>query len=119
MGNQFYTGAGVLPYTIYNGTTLLLFQQTFEGKKVGTLIDFGGARAPSDASALETAAREFVEEGGLLLLNALGVKSSPAEIKELSEVALQENSMTIAASLALLADMKTPKKPLFEGTRFL
>ncbi len=35
-------GAGVIPLVVKDGEILFLFQQTFSGRKVGYLIDFGG-----------------------------------------------------------------------------
>lgn len=54
-------GAGVLPFAIHNHQVLFLFQKTFSGSKVGTLIDFGGGLVQGE-DYVSTAIREFVEE---------------------------------------------------------
>lgn len=54
-------GAGVLPFTIHDNEVLFLFQKTFSGSKVGTLIDFGGGLGDGE-DYITTAIREFVEE---------------------------------------------------------
>ncbi len=43
------SGAGVLPYCIKDGNVYFLFHQTFEGKKVGRLIEFGGGHKKGEA----------------------------------------------------------------------
>ena len=54
-------GAGVIPVVVYDGEVLFLFQKTFTGRKVGTLIDFGGGLGDGE-DYQATAIREFVEE---------------------------------------------------------
>ncbi len=54
-------GAGVIPFTVSNDEVRFLFQNTFSGRKVGYLIDFGGGLGP-DEDYRETAIREFIEE---------------------------------------------------------
>lgn len=51
-------GAGVLPFCVQNNQALFLFHQTREGKKKGTLIDFGGGVKENESMEL-AAAREF------------------------------------------------------------
>jgi hypothetical protein len=64
-------GAGILPFSIDpNGKLKFLFHKTFEGKKVGYLIDFGGAVENEDVKngdLLQAAVREFCEETAGLL----------------------------------------------------
>jgi 8-oxo-dGTP pyrophosphatase MutT (NUDIX family) len=54
-------GAGVIPFSIYNGNVQFLFQSTFSGRKTGYLIDFGGGLGIGEGYR-EAAVREFVEE---------------------------------------------------------
>jgi hypothetical protein len=54
-------GAGVIPLSVHEGEVLFLFQKTFSGRKVGTLIDFGGGLGEGEDHRA-TAVREFVEE---------------------------------------------------------
>ncbi|HYQ70894.1 MAG TPA: hypothetical protein VET88_03080 [Gammaproteobacteria bacterium] len=60
-------GAGVLPFAVYAGRVLFLFHRTFSGRRAGLLVDFGGG-AEAGETALQTAAREFVEETEALFL---------------------------------------------------
>jgi len=58
MNNEIYS-AGILPYSIYNGTTYFLLGRDYDNK----WSDFGGRVEPKDRSDIEsTAAREFFEE---------------------------------------------------------
>ena len=59
-GNS-HMGAGVIPLTVHDKEVLFLFQKTFTGRKVGTLIDFGGGLGHGE-DYRDTAVREFVEE---------------------------------------------------------
>ena len=54
-------GAGVIPFAVVDRKVQFLFQNTFTGRKVGYLIDFGGGLGESE-DYRETAIREFVEE---------------------------------------------------------
>jgi hypothetical protein len=54
-------GAGVIPFSVKDGKVWFLFQRTFEGRKVGYLIDFGGGGAIGETYR-QTAIREFIEE---------------------------------------------------------
>ena len=54
-------GAGVIPVAVHGGEVFFLFQKTFSGRKVGTLIDFGGGLGDGE-DYQTTAIREFVEE---------------------------------------------------------
>lgn len=54
-------GAGVIPFAVNDSKVNFLFQNTFSGRKVGYLIDFGGGLGESE-DYRETAIREFVEE---------------------------------------------------------
>lgn len=54
------SGAGVLPFSIKDDQILLLLHQTLSGKKIGTLIDFGGASNENE-TPLQSATREFTE----------------------------------------------------------
>ena len=54
-------GAGVIPFAVFNGEVIFLFQKTFTGRKVGYFIDFGGGLGEGE-NYRETAIREFVEE---------------------------------------------------------
>lgn len=54
-------GAGVIPLAVHNEEVWFLFQKTFSGRKVGTLIDFGGGLGHAEGYR-DTAIREFVEE---------------------------------------------------------
>jgi 8-oxo-dGTP pyrophosphatase MutT (NUDIX family) len=55
------TGAGVLPFALHEDRLLFLFHRTFSGRRAGLLVDFGGGSQAAE-TAIETAAREFVEE---------------------------------------------------------
>lgn len=61
MKGQFYTGAGILPYTTTSLGTVILFQTTHSGKKSHTFLDFGGKRGDEDDPYI-SACREFAEE---------------------------------------------------------
>jgi len=61
------SGAGVLPFALHEGRVSFLFHKTFSGRRAGLLVDFGGG-AQSGETALQTAAREFVEETEALFL---------------------------------------------------
>ena len=50
-----------MPYSIKDGKLFFLFHKTFEGAKVGTLIDFGG-EINKDEREIDCACREFSEE---------------------------------------------------------
>lgn len=54
-------GAGVIPFTVSDGTVRFLFQTTFTGRKTGYLIDFGGGLGAGE-DYRDTAIREFIEE---------------------------------------------------------
>jgi len=54
-------GAGVLPFALHAGQVRFLFHKTFSGRRAGLLVDFGGG-ARMGETAIEAAAREFVEE---------------------------------------------------------
>ena len=54
-------GAGVIPFCTLNGKVHFLFQEVFEGRKTGCLIDFGGGLGAGE-DYTQTAMREFVEE---------------------------------------------------------
>jgi len=54
-------GAGVIPFAVNDHKVNFLFQNTFSGRKVGHLIDFGGGLGEGE-DYRETAIREFVEE---------------------------------------------------------
>ena len=54
-------GAGVIPFSVSDGTVHFLFQKTFTGRKVGYFIDFGGGLGEGEHYR-ETAIREFIEE---------------------------------------------------------
>ena len=54
-------GAGVIPFAVVDREVQFLFQNTFTGRKVGYLIDFGGGLGEGE-DYRETAIREFVEE---------------------------------------------------------
>jgi 8-oxo-dGTP pyrophosphatase MutT (NUDIX family) len=54
-------GAGVIPFSVYDGNVQFLFQSTFSGRKTGYLIDFGGGLGDGEGYR-EAAVREFVEE---------------------------------------------------------
>jgi len=54
-------GAGVIPFAVNDRKVNFLFQNTFTGRKVGYLIDFGGGLGESE-DYRDTAIREFVEE---------------------------------------------------------
>lgn len=60
--------AGVIPYSIQNGTVRFLFQKAIDPqrKKDSGLNDFGGKKVNSSESTAETAAREFSEETSCL-----------------------------------------------------
>lgn len=60
--------AGIIPYTIYNGETLFLFQKINNPvkKKDGGWNDFGGKKINSIETTIETASREFSEETSCL-----------------------------------------------------
>jgi hypothetical protein len=47
-----FSGAGVLPFCIRDNEVYFLFHQTFEGKKVGYLIDFGGGHKSKEGILL-------------------------------------------------------------------
>lgn len=57
----FKEGAGVLPYCVKDGQLLFLLHSTSVGKKVGFLIDFGGALEAGETS-WQGAIRELNEE---------------------------------------------------------
>jgi 8-oxo-dGTP pyrophosphatase MutT (NUDIX family) len=54
-------GAGVIPFSVYDGRVQFLFQSTFSGRKTGYLIDFGGGLGDGEGFR-EAAVREFIEE---------------------------------------------------------
>ncbi|TNF97640.1 MAG: hypothetical protein EP297_10235 [Gammaproteobacteria bacterium] len=54
-------GAGIIPFSVKGGKVWFLFQRTFEGRKVGYLIDFGGGGGDGETYR-QTAVREFIEE---------------------------------------------------------
>lgn len=54
-------GAGVIPFSVFNGDVQFLFQTTFSGRKTGYLIDFGGGLGDGE-DYRQAAVREFVEE---------------------------------------------------------
>ena len=54
-------GAGVIPFSVSDGTVYFLFQTTFTGRKVGYLIDFGGGLDTGESDQ-DAAMREFIEE---------------------------------------------------------
>ena len=51
----------MLPFALHAGRVRFLFHKTFSGRRAGLLVDFGGG-ARAGETALQTAAREFVEE---------------------------------------------------------
>jgi hypothetical protein len=55
------TGAGVIPFASWHGSTWFLFHKTFSGRRAGLLVDFGGG-SRSGESHVQAAAREFIEE---------------------------------------------------------
>lgn len=66
------SGAGLLPFALHEGRVRFLFHKTFSGRRAGMLVDFGGG-AQAGETALQTAAREFVEETeAMFLAPALG-----------------------------------------------
>eukprot|EP00727_Mastigamoeba_balamuthi_P007780 m51a1_g3622 hypothetical protein (155) ;mRNA; f:97200-97732 len=77
-----YSGAGVLPWALSPVTgrpALLLHEASATSAKRGRLVEWGGHREPSDASAACTAARELLEEtGGLLAVAPGALEGSPA-----------------------------------------
>jgi len=60
-------GAGIIPFSEYEGTVYFLFQKTFRSRKMGYLIDFGGGINEGE-SYQQAAIREFVEETETLFL---------------------------------------------------
>lgn len=91
--NEVFSGAGVMPYTVHQGQLLFLFHKTHAGRKVGTLIDFGGATGEGETDAVTVAAREFIEE---TFACALDRNRSLSELKTIAsglttEIALQQS----------------------------
>ena len=62
-------GAGVIPFAVNEHEVNFLFQNTFTGRKVGYLIDFGGGLGESE-DYRATAIREFVEETETMYFSA-------------------------------------------------
>ncbi len=60
-------GAGVIPFSAFDGTVYFLFQKTFRSRKMGYLIDFGGGINEGETYQ-QAAIREFVEETETLFL---------------------------------------------------
>ncbi len=60
-------GAGVIPFSVWNGKVHFLFHKTFSGRRAGFLVDFGGGVRDGE-SYRQTAIREFVEETDTMFL---------------------------------------------------
>lgn len=90
-------GAGVIPFAERDGEVLFLFQQTFSGRKIGYLIDFGGGVGVGE-SYEEAAIREFVEETEtmyfapdieVVAVTEAAVRSGISRVKALFDATLQ------------------------------
>lgn len=82
--------AGIIPYTIKNGTVYFMFQTAVNPlrKKDDGLNDFGGKRNNNNETTAETAAREFSEETSCLFY--LAEQKDPKSV--LAYHALKDNS---------------------------
>jgi len=91
-------GAGVIPFCVRDDDVLFLFHTTFEGKKVGFLMDCGG-RCFDDESSELNAAREFAEE----TCGYLGFFTPSSNLKE------EPHSSISGASNEMLHKLRGPK----------
>jgi hypothetical protein len=110
--------AGVLPFCLrYNAAlqkpeVFFLFHKTFVGKKVGTLIDFGGA-LNNEENVCKCAARELCEEtGGLLFSSNLEEDvnhflETKKEMELQQSVFVRETSEKLGDWLAYVVEQKT------------
>ena len=76
-------GAGVIPFAIHDGKVLFLFHTTFQGRRAGHLVDFGGGGEPGETHR-ETAIREFVEETETMFLDTdpASARRTPGRVEE-------------------------------------
>lgn len=105
--NEDYKGAGILPYSIVEGGINFLFQTTFHGKKMGTLVDFGGYRE-SENDPIITASREFSEETGGLF-TAKNYEDYLDTIKEMSEKDVQLSQIVFEQTNLVKSKLKNCK----------
>ncbi|KAL6068289.1 hypothetical protein QOT17_008318 [Balamuthia mandrillaris] len=68
-GKQAYSGAGILPFAFKDGEAWFLLHKKRAGKKVGYLVDFGGAHdKEGDAALLHAYASSFTSKASSSLL---------------------------------------------------
>lgn len=116
--NEIFSGAGVLPYTVHDGQLLFLFHMTSQGRKEGTLIDFGGAIG-AETDPIVTAAREFVEE----TFACATADHSVDEMKEIAtsistEVGLQESEFVQRQITSFAKRLRTAVQATAKPTSF-
>lgn len=82
-------GAGVIPFAVHERKVNFLFQNTFTGRKVGYLIDFGGGLGVGE-DYRATAIREFIEETETMYFSADVQQASRTEERIVKQIPIVE-----------------------------